>query len=239
MQHNLLKKYEDEVNSNAVKQDLINHMKIEIDQLESNAKFLECENTDLKKKLDIKETNESKLKTLKLDLESYKIKCKKYKNILKCFDENFFDELEDLKANFYESVKLNKHYENLFKKIEKKGFIQEAKKGKNKLRDKKRNRVKFALSSDEKCGDSDLNDSQDQLDMFKSFKQSVESMNKDYETSSCIENKFNSNQQSMSDSIDFLMNLNKKNDQIDNISLYDDEDFDYETLLDKKIRNLL
>lgn len=113
MQHTLLKKYEDEVNSNAVKQDLINHMKLEIDGLESKNNELEQELIELKKKLDSFADLDTKYKRLILDNESLKLKLKRYKTDLKFFDKSFFDSLEELKRRYDESIELNKHYEKL------------------------------------------------------------------------------------------------------------------------------
>lgn len=137
MQHNLLKRYEDEVNSNAVKQDLINRMKIELDQLEANCKSYQTELSDLKVKLEDMSQLEVKQKSLVIDLETYKMKCQKYKQELSCFDDTFFNEIEDLKYNYHEAIKLNKYYEQLSKD-------KELKPGCKKV-SKKNNRVKFDL----------------------------------------------------------------------------------------------
>lgn len=120
MQHTLLKKYENEVNANAVKQDLINHMKLELDSLESYKNQYKTENSKLQQKLD---DLEPKYKSLLLDCETFRIKCKKYKNEMKCFDKSFFDELEQLKSSYDESIKLNKHYENLLYKLNNNSLI--------------------------------------------------------------------------------------------------------------------
>jgi len=141
MQHNLLKKYEDEVNANTVKQDLINHMQLELDQLVAKCKEFESEIADLKHRNQELDQVESKYKTLIIDYESSKLKCKKYKEELKCFDENFFDEIEDLKYNYAEAVKLNRHYEDLLFKLQQENLVVQK-------QEKKKNRVKFTLSKD-------------------------------------------------------------------------------------------
>jgi hypothetical protein len=148
MQHTLLKKYENEVNANAVKQDLINHMKLELDSLESCKKTLEEENSELKKQSELFQDLDIKYKRLILDYEASKLKCKKYKNELKCFDQSFFDELEELKLNYNESLKLNRHYETLLHNLNKKNLIV----NKNES-NKSKNRVKFALEEhdDDEC----------------------------------------------------------------------------------------
>ena len=142
MQHTLLKKYENEVNANAVKQDLINHMKLELDSLESCKKTLEEENSELKKQSELFQDLDIKYKRLILDYEASKLKCKKYKNELKCFDQSFFDELEELKLNYNESLKLNRHYETLLHNLNKKNLIV----NKNES-NKSKNKVKFACIS--------------------------------------------------------------------------------------------
>jgi hypothetical protein len=140
MQHNLLKKYEDEVNSNAVKQDLINHMKIELDQYEAKCKSYESDIQNLHVQLENVLHLEAKQKSLLLDLESYKIKCEKYKKSLKYFDDNFFNEIENLKHMHDEAVKLNKYYEHLLFRGDRHNLIL-----KNLTNKKPKNRVKFAV----------------------------------------------------------------------------------------------
>ena len=88
MQHTLLKKYENEVNANAVKQDLINHMKLELDSLESCKKTLEEENSELKKQSELFQDLDIKYKRLILDYEASKLKCKKYKDFGTDFSTN-------------------------------------------------------------------------------------------------------------------------------------------------------
>ena len=124
MQHTLLKKYENEVNSNAVKQDLINHMKLELDSLESNKNELELELNEMKKKLDYFTDLDSKHKSLVLDNESLKLKVKKYKSDLKYFDQSFFDDLEELKRKYDESIQLNKHYEKILYELNKPNLVK-------------------------------------------------------------------------------------------------------------------
>ena len=157
MQHNLLKKYENEVNDNAVKQDLINHMKIELDQLAEKSQQQAIENAEHVKRLGQLDELELNFKSLLLDYESCKIKCKKYKRELECFDEKFFDELEDLKYNFSEAVKLNKHYEKILFELKKNDTNKSGK-----------HRVKFALdfSGDEKnLSESDNEEALDESSM--------------------------------------------------------------------------
>lgn len=140
MQHNLLKKYEDEVNLNAVKQDLINKMKIELDQYEVKVKEYELQFSDLRSKAEELEKLETKQKSLLIDLETYKVKCQKYKEELKHFDDDFFDEIEKLKNKYDEAVKLNKYYEKFLSEKDLFYLIAD-----NKQCAKKKNRVKFDL----------------------------------------------------------------------------------------------
>ena len=182
MQHSLLKKYENEVNSNAVKQDLINHMKIELDQLTEKCERQSADNTQLMKRVDKLDELEVSFKSMLLDYEACRIKCKKYKAELKCFDEKFFDELEDLKYNFYESIKLNKHYENLLFKLNKNDLIIDPEK---KLKTK--NRVKFASDKNEHDIDEFQRKSKAMTRDFKKqrlsdLKQSFESMNRSFKS---------------------------------------------------------
>ena len=143
MQHSLLKKYENEVNSNAVKQDLINHMKLEIDELTDKCKNSDAERSELLSRISQLDELEMSFKSMLLDYETCKIKCKKYKSELKCFDEKFFDELEDMKFNYHKAIKMNKHYENLLMKMNKTDLVV-VKEGK-----KPKNKVKFDKSSKE------------------------------------------------------------------------------------------
>ena len=120
MQHNLLKKYQDEVNANTVKQDLINHMNLELEEYETKCKNFLMQIDELKQRLELMINLEDKYKKLLIDHEELKIKCKTYKNELKCFDEKFFEEIEDLKYNYAESVKLNKYYEFVLNQMKRK-----------------------------------------------------------------------------------------------------------------------
>jgi hypothetical protein len=137
MHHNLLKKLENEVNDNTVKQDLINHMKLELDQLEAKCVKYENNIESLYAKIEKLKETDLQNKKLSIELESFKIKCQKYKNELKCFDEKFFEEIEDLKFKYCEAVKLNKHYEKI---------LMDSQKDANKSMVK--NRVKFAIDND-------------------------------------------------------------------------------------------
>jgi hypothetical protein len=113
MQHSLLKKYEDEVNRNAVNDDLIRRMKFELDEQMERIKQLELERQNSKLK------NEEKIKKMKLQLETYKSKCNNFKKILRCFDGKFFDEIEVFKSELEEQRRLNNYYETLLKLKEK------------------------------------------------------------------------------------------------------------------------
>ena len=137
MHHNLLKKLENEVNDNTVKQDLINHMKLELDQLEAKCVKYETNIESLYAKIEKLKETDLQNKKLSIELESFKIKCQKYKNELKFFDEKFFEEIEDLKFKYCEAVKLNKHYEKI---------LMDNQKDVNKSTVK--NRVKFAIDND-------------------------------------------------------------------------------------------
>jgi hypothetical protein len=66
---------------------------------------------------------DAKHRSLLLDLESCKIKCDKYKQSLKYFDDNFFNEIESLKKRHDEAVKLNKYYEYLLFRGDKDNLI--------------------------------------------------------------------------------------------------------------------
>ncbi len=176
MQHNLLKKYEDEVNSNAVKQDMINHMKIELDQLNEAIMTKETQNRGLLKRLEKLDDLEDKIKTLLMDYEACKKKCKKYKAELRCFDEKFFDELEDLKYSFYESIKLNKHYERLLFNLKKEDLAVENSESHIKKKNIK-NKVKFANNCERLAKNTTNNIHFDEL------KQSLESINRRFKES--------------------------------------------------------
>lgn len=137
MHHNLLKKYEEEVNAGAVKQDLIQRMKSEIDELDGKCKAYENRIASLNTQLENMQCLESRYKSLEIDLASVKMKCDKYKKSLSRFDDSFFAEIEALKKRHDESVNLNKYYEYLLFRSDKENLIL-----KN-LKEKK-NRVKFA-----------------------------------------------------------------------------------------------
>ncbi len=212
MQHSLLKKYENEVNSNAVKQDLINHMKLELDSLESAKNNVEQENIELRQRLETFQDLDVKHKTLVLDYESCRLKCKKYKNELKCFDKSFFDELEELKKNYEDSIKLNKHYENLLYELNRQNLI---------IVDKRKNakkEVKFAI-------DSDLDEDEDGQvsECLKSFSSDLSQILND------------SDSKNTDDSIDvnnFLLSNEKPQTNKDNESDLD-ETLDYQHLIDQ------
>jgi hypothetical protein len=143
MQHNLLKKYQDEVNANTVKQDLINHMNLELEEYESKCKSFLMQIDELKQKLEQMISLEDKYKNLLIDHEELKIKCRTYKNELKCFDEKFFEEIEDLKYNYAESVKLNKYYEFVLNQVKKNNCEKMLKDRSNDDKKKEKHRVKF------------------------------------------------------------------------------------------------
>ena len=155
-----------------------------------------------------------------IELEKYKLKYQKYKSELKCFDEKFFDEIEDLKYNYYESLKLNKYYEGLLVEQQKRELILAKPK-------KQKNRVKFAMDfkeaqtrneqteDDEENGS--LNDSND-LDVFKQLKNSYNLSNCNFDLENYNELEFSLDKQNVdenkarrrSDSFDLseLINLN-------------------------------
>ena len=193
-------------------------MKIELDQLGDKCSEYETEIDTLTKNLKNFNELEIKNKKLMIELEKYKLKYQKYKNELKCFDEKFFDEIEDLKYNYYESLKLNKYYVNLLVEQHKRDLILSKPK-------KQKNRVKFAMDfketqskkneqSDEEDNRS-LNDSND-FDVFKQLKNSYNLSNFDLENFNELE--FSSDKQNDcedkcrkgSDSFDLseLINLN-------------------------------
>lgn len=229
MQHNLLKKYEDEVNLNAVKQDLINHMKIEIDQLTQKCQEKENETSELAKRLEQLDELKENFKSLLLDYETCKIKCKKYKTELKCFDEKFFDELEDLKYNFYESIKLNKHYEQLLFKLDKSDLIDDG------STCKKKNRVKFVEDTD-----SPENGQNNRQGRLSDLMQSFESMNRNYKKSASIrtdeEDSVETSQDSAEEfattSEDDFRNFNFE-DYLDGGDVKNDETLDYKELIEQ------
>jgi hypothetical protein len=109
--NNLLKRLEKEVNSNAILKTKSDRLQIECEQLELKCKTLEREKL---KSLEAVNSLEYKIKNeLELSLKKYKEKYKKSKKQLKCFDAQFFEEIEDLKYYLQEAVKLNKHYEKI------------------------------------------------------------------------------------------------------------------------------
>ncbi|CAF0827711.1 unnamed protein product [Brachionus calyciflorus] len=116
MQQNLLKKYEDEVNSNAVKLDLINKMKVELDQYAKKCKTTEIELNNLRLKIDSLHQIEIKYKQLIIDLAAYKLKCNRYEQQMKLFDDDFLKDIENLKNKYDETLQLNKHYVRLLEK---------------------------------------------------------------------------------------------------------------------------
>ena len=214
MQHSLLKKYENEVNSNAVKQDLINHMKLELDSLESSKNKVEEENVELKKRLEMLEDLETKHKSLVLDYESCKLKCKKYKNELKCFDKRFFDELEELKKNYHDSIKLNKHYEDLLYQLNKKNLIASSRKMLKK-------EVKFAVDGEP----NEEEEYEEENDCLKSMSSEFSQFLDDYGSKTTDDNDNSIN-------IDKLMALNETKNNKESVS-DPDETLDYQLLIDQ------
>jgi hypothetical protein len=168
MQHNLLKKYQDEVNANTVKQDLINHMNLELDEYEEKCKSFLMQIDELKQRLESLINLEDKYKHLLIDHEELKIKCKTYKNELKCFDDKFFEEIEDLKYNYAESVKLNKYYEFVLSQMKKNTFENTLEDSTSNDRKKDKHHVKFV----------DINQSIDEDE-----EEEEDSKNEDYEKS--------------------------------------------------------
>ena len=133
------------MNLNAVKQELINKMKIEIDQLEEKCKLHENEISLLQIQIENMQHLEARQKSLLLDLENYKTKYEKYKKSLKYFDDDFFSEIENLKSRHDETIRLNKYYEYLLFRGDRENLIL-------KNIDTKKNktsRVKFTISSPE------------------------------------------------------------------------------------------
>lgn len=113
MQHDLLKKYEDEVNMGAVKQGLINQLKLELEKSENVCKSYENELIDLRSQLEELEALKKQNRSLKIDLEGIKLKYETCQKELDFFDEDFFDEIKTLKCKYRDALKLNKYYENL------------------------------------------------------------------------------------------------------------------------------
>lgn len=119
MQQSLLKKYEDEVNSNAVRLNLINKMKVELEKYESKCKYYEDELNNMRKKIDNLHELENKNKQLSIEMESYKLKYQSCQESLKLFDDDFFYDIENLKNNYDKVVRINSEYKKI---IEKKGL---------------------------------------------------------------------------------------------------------------------
>jgi hypothetical protein len=145
MQQTLLQKYEQEVNMNAVKQSLINQMKLELDKCESACKTYENEMATLKSNMQDYARVKAANRSLKLDLESYKVKYEKYKRELDFFDDDFFIEIESLKDKYNEAVKMNKYYESILFKTNQINKINSKKKSSN-------NKVKFSADVDNDRG---------------------------------------------------------------------------------------
>lgn len=113
MHHDLLKKYQDEVNMSVVKQGLINQLKIELDQCHEANASLESELHDLRGQSEQLEQLKRQNKSLQIDVEEMKLKYDEYKKELDFFDDDFFDEIKRLKSKYNDALKLNKYYENL------------------------------------------------------------------------------------------------------------------------------
>ncbi len=107
----LVKRYQQEIKSNKENKQRISSLESELKQLNSKIKIHEKEKLDLMQSLNSLEMN-TKVK-LEMDLKKYKSKYRRCKAELKCFDVDFFDEIEDLKYYLDEAVKLNKYYEGL------------------------------------------------------------------------------------------------------------------------------
>ena len=147
MQHNLLRKYEEEVNMSTVKQDLINRMHIEIEQLRTRCGELENVHGELEKCRDELATLGVKHRQLVVEHESTRHKLHKYKSELKCFDDQFFDEIEELKYNYAQALELNKHYEQLIDTMKSSQQVASRKPSTPKRR------VKFNLNDDDEDDD--------------------------------------------------------------------------------------
>jgi hypothetical protein len=216
MHHNLLKKLENEVNDNTVKQDLINHMKLELDQLEAKCVKYESQIESLYAKIENLKETDSQNKKLSIELESYRIKCQKYKNELKCFDEKFFEEIEDLKYKYCEAVKLNKHYEKILLENQKETNKNGAK-----------NRVKFAIDFEENSKTADDNK---ETNYSKNTKlKNVDSQFDSLDLDDLI---------NLNNNLDYEDDKNEKEDDASNFELDLDlclnETLDINTLLDQK-----
>jgi len=216
MHHNLLKKLENEVNDNTVKQDLINHMKLELDQLEAKCVKYESQIESLYAKIENLKETDSQNKKLSIELESYRIKCQKYKNELKCFDEKFFEEIEDLKYKYCEAVKLNKHYEKILLENQKETNKNGAK-----------NRVKFAIDFEEnpKIADDNKETNYSKNTKLKNLDSQFDSLD--------LDDLINLN-----NNLDYEDDKNEKEDDASNFELDLDlclnETLDINTLLDQK-----
>ena len=110
--NNLLKRHEKEIYSNAIDKVTIDRLKVELNELEVKCKKLEKEKLDLLQKQTKLDYN-TKVNDLIAKLKEYKIKYKKCLGELRCFDEKFFDEIEDIKYYLQESLKLNDYYEGI------------------------------------------------------------------------------------------------------------------------------
>ena len=108
----MLKRHEKEINANAIQKVTIDRLRADINDLESKCKTLEKDKLDLLQKQTKMDYNEKTIDLMN-KLKYYKNKYKKCLSELKCFDEKFFEEIEDIKYFLQESLKLNEYYENL------------------------------------------------------------------------------------------------------------------------------
>lgn len=138
MHHELLKKYEDEVNMGAVKQGLINQLKADLDECKRQCQSCEAEINELRSGRDELDKLRKQNRSLKIDVEDMKRKYEEFRRELDSFvDEDFLDEIKTLKKKYADALKLNKYYENLL-------FYSD----KHTSKVNTRNRVKFAIDDD-------------------------------------------------------------------------------------------
>lgn len=97
----------------AVKQGLINQLKIDLDECKRNSISYETEINDLKSGNDELEKLRKQNRTLRIDLEAMKLKYDQFRKELEFFDDDFLDEIKTLKKKYDDALKLNKYYENL------------------------------------------------------------------------------------------------------------------------------
>ncbi len=205
-----------------MKQDLINHMSLELQDYEAKCGQQSKQIDELRSILDSASDFEAKYNKLIIDYESVKFKCQKYKKELKCFDEKFFDEIEDLKYNYNQAVQLNKHYEEVLLRLHSnKGGL--SLNNTSNVKSKKKNKVKFNFEDDKNRSDDCSDDELKYLIKLKEHydKNSTTSKDENYDSDRKVE---------FSDSEYFDQDENMDSDEL-NLSAGGKKSFDFDKFI--------